>query len=131
MKPCTQCQKVKPLPEYHKQSRSPDGYRAACKECRKVESKASQPAQNRRRRERYHNEPGYRKRVNEYHKRFNPKANQRERKKIAEFSDSYVVKALIRNTNLKAEDIKPHPELIEAQRAHMKLNRFFKNGTKC
>jgi len=34
-KQCTKCKQIKPLGEFHKRSSSSDGYRCACKQCRK------------------------------------------------------------------------------------------------
>lgn len=39
MKICTKCGETKPLDAFHKHSRSPDGRKPCCKECRKQESR--------------------------------------------------------------------------------------------
>lgn len=38
IKECTECGKLKPLTEFHKDSRKKDGRRSRCKECRVVEN---------------------------------------------------------------------------------------------
>ena len=38
MKACSHCKKSKPLDEFHRERRSPDGRRAICKSCRSVEN---------------------------------------------------------------------------------------------
>lgn len=39
MKKCCRCDKEKPFKEFHKNKASKDGFKAACKDCRKIESK--------------------------------------------------------------------------------------------
>lgn len=41
MKTCTRCGEAKPLTAFHRLRASPDGYRTACKECRRPESRAN------------------------------------------------------------------------------------------
>lgn len=52
MKTCTACGETKPLYEFHKYTgktaRSPDGYRATCKECRCADER-DKYAENKRR----------------------------------------------------------------------------------
>lgn len=41
VKRCTACKQVKPVSEFHKRTKSPDGLRPRCKECRLAESVAN------------------------------------------------------------------------------------------
>ena len=47
MKTCTKCDTIKPVSDFHKKSKSPDGLNAHCKDCRK--QKASQQYQTNKR----------------------------------------------------------------------------------
>lgn len=46
-------------------------------------------------------------------------------------SDSYVIQHIIQRTSLKREDIEKYPEMIEAYRQQMKINRIIKNKKSC
>lgn len=127
-KHCNKCKEKKPVSCFGYYKKSSDGLRSHCKDCRKIESKQQLPNQNKRRSHRWHNDEDYRAKESKRHKKYNPKANERERNKIAEFSDNYVIKAIKRGTDLTTEDIKEYPMLIEVQREHMKLNRKLKHG---
>lgn len=46
---------------------------------------------------------------------------------LKELPDSYIINDMCRGNNIKREDIRQHPELIEAKRIQIKIKRQLKN----
>jgi len=65
------------------------------------------------------------KNINKYRKT----TNIRNKKYTDDLTDGYVTQLLIKYTELKIDDIKLFPELIEAKRLLIQINREIKNQT--
>ena len=105
MKTCNRCNKQKEKKYFGKDKRNKDGLQGRCKEC-----------VNEVRSIRYKNDSEYREKQKQIQKKYLKQANLRAKKHIEALTDFYLIKSLKRGTNLTTEDIKKHPELIEAKK---------------
>ena len=126
MKPCSKCKVQKELSAFGKWSKGKDGHRPDCKQCRQIESQQQKANQNARCKARYATDEKYRTKVKERQKRYNPASNTRMKGHIKNYSDTYVIAAIKRGTDLKTKDIRQHPELISAWRETMKVRKLIK-----
>lgn len=118
---------MKPLSHYHVQrSNKGDGRRGVCKLCRKADSVLERPRHTELQRQRYHADLAYRARFNEYRKRYNGNARERQARKSRELSDEVVIASIKRGTDLKTADIRPLPEFIATWRQLMKTKRLLR-----
>lgn len=102
---CNKCKEPKELNLFHSDKRNKDGKQATCIMC-----------YNETRNKRYREDSEYRNKQKKRQNKYLKKANLRAKKHIKELSDFYLIKSLKRGTNLTTEEIKKHPELIEAKK---------------
>ncbi|QIG62331.1 hypothetical protein [Tenacibaculum phage JQ] len=105
MKICNYCKEEKENKYFGKDKRNKDGLQGTCRKCC-----------NEKRTERYKNNEAYRNKCKQRIKKYNKKANERAKKHVEQLTDFYLIASLKRGTNLTTEDIKQHPELIQAKK---------------
>ena len=113
MKDCNRCKLPKDSGEYSPDKRSKDGLQGICRLC-----------VNLARREQYQNDEAYRSKEKNRQRKYLGYANTNAKKHVESLSDFYIIKELKRGTALSTEDIKAHPELIEAKRQIIKNKRL-------
>lgn len=110
---CNKCLTVKNLSDFGNDKRNKDGKQGRCYDCF-----------NTIRNLKYLTDKDYRNKQRNRQKKYKKHALQNAKKHIKNLSDFYIIKELKRGTSLKTEDVKKHPELIEAKRQIIKNKRL-------
>lgn len=104
MKQCIKCKETKPFKDFFKDRRLKDGYMGRCKLCAKLW--VASP---------------------EVKKRRNRQCKESIQKAKKQLTDSYVIRQLCHHAEIRPEDVRQLPELIEAKRTIMLVNRIIKD----
>jgi hypothetical protein len=110
---CNKCLNNKSLSEFGNDKRNKDGKQGRCYSCC-----------NDVRNMKYLKCNHYRDKERKRQKKYSKSSLERAKKHIKNLSDFYIIKELKRGTNLKTEDIKKYPEMIETKRQIIKNKRL-------